>query len=163
VISFRRRASVVLLALAFGCAAPAEIPGVGPGSFGRDVLDPGASGEHALGRLAADFYGRLVKRRFNSIATYQDPALREYFRTIESFSDYYADLAQNLADQHFEANRPTAVEIQSITWDDPAKARVTVRFVGENGLPLRWWSTSFDRVDQWERVDERWWITPGKL
>lgn len=159
----RGRTSVLLLVLASACASPAEIPGVGPGRFDRDVLDAGATGERALGRLASDFYGRLANRRFNSIATYQDPALREYFISIESFSDYYADLAQEFSDVHFEANRPTAVEIRSIDWEDETKARVTVRFTGENGLPLRWWSTAFDRVDQWERAENRWWIVPGKL
>ena len=157
------RAALLVVVLACACSSPPDIPGVGPGSFDRDVLDAGASGERALGRLAADFYGRLANRRFNSIATYQDPALREYFQSIEAYSDYYADLAQVLADTHFEANRPTSVEVLEIETDGPDSAVVVVRFTGENGLPLRWWKTGVDRTDQWRRESDRWWIIPGKL
>jgi hypothetical protein len=114
-------------------------------------------------RLALVFYERTTNRRFNSIATYHDPALREFFRTPEAFADYYADLAQALADAHFEANRPTGFEIEDLASEAPGRVRVRVRFIGENGLPLRWWEAALVREDRWEQSEGRWWIVPGKL
>lgn len=109
------------------------------------------------------FYSRLARRRFNTLATYRDELLRDYFRSESSFSDYYADLAQAMDDAHFEQNRPLELHVLEFVVDGPGSARVTTRIVGENGLPLRWWSTRLDRVDRWERVDGSWWIIPGKL
>ena len=45
----------------------------------------------------------------------------------------------------------------------PVAARVSVLMVGQNGRPLRWWTTRLLRDDRWERRDGRWWIIPGKL
>jgi hypothetical protein len=112
---------------------------------------------------AQAFYERLSKRRVNTIATFQDQALREYFRSESAFSDYYANLAQALADAHFERNRPLESELHEFVLEGPGLARVRYRFVGDNGLPLRFWSTSLEREDHWERVDGAWWIVPGKL
>ena len=42
-------------------------------------------------------------------------------------------------------------------------AVVTVRFVGENGRPLRWWKTQMVRQDRWSLIEGRWWSLPGKL
>ena len=39
-----------------------------------------------LSRLANVFYQRLAHRRINSIATYHDPSLREFFQKPESFT-----------------------------------------------------------------------------
>ena len=47
-------------------------------------------------------------------------------------------------------------------FDQPGHARVKYRFVGDNGLPLRFWSTSIEREDRWERADGKWWIVPGR-
>jgi hypothetical protein len=47
--------------------------------------------------------------------------------------------------------------------DGPGRARVRFRLRGDNGLPLRFWSTSIEREDVWQREDGRWWIVPGKL
>lgn len=133
-------------------------------------LDPEAAGSsEALPRLVADFYSRISNRRVNSIATYQDPGLREFFRTEQSWSDYYAELVQTLDDAHFEAVRPTGVEVQSIDMQSGValssqkRAVVTVKLTGENGLPLRWWTISLVRKDRWEEEGGRWWIVPGKL
>ena len=38
-----------------------------------------------------------------------------------------------------------------------------VRFVGNNDLPLRWWSAALVRHDEWQWRDGRWWIVPGKV
>jgi hypothetical protein len=165
----RGRSGFALLALAaaLACASPPAIDleesDVAPGSFDADVIEGGIGGERALRRLALDFYQRIANRRFDSIATYQDPALHEFFRTPEAFADYYADLAQVLADHHFEANRPTRIRLEEFSSETPERVRVRVRLTGENGLPLRWWETSVVREDRWERMDGRWWIIPGKL
>ncbi len=114
--------------------------------------------------IAADFYERLANRRFDSIATFQDPSLREFFSSEESFADYYADLSQDLYDFWFEASRPSRVEIEAIATLDENKAIVRVHFYGRNGRPLRWWSVELVRDDAWEQVASgRWRIQPGKL
>lgn len=158
-----------------GCRRPARAAGVAALLFlaacgGREpreepppciVPDPveAASFEWRMG----DFYERLSNRRFNSIATFSDPALREFFESLESFSDYYADLAQALAGANFEANRPNEVYVDGVCFERPDAVRVDLRFVGEDGRPLRWWTTRLRREDRWERRDERWWIIPGKV
>ncbi len=114
-------------------------------------------------RLARVFYTRIVNRRFNSIATFHDPALRELFASPEAFADYFAAFADALDSAHFEALRPEAAALERISVLDPDAVLVTVRFRGQNSLPLRWWSVELARTDRWERADGRWWIIPGKL
>lgn len=116
-----------------------------------------------LRRLAEVFYARVSNRRFNSISTFHDPALREFFQSPEAFSDYYADLADALANANFEYNRPNAVSVEGMEPDGQGRVRIEVLFVGENGKPLRWWRTRVGRLDQWQLSDGRWWIVPGKL
>ncbi len=117
-----------------------------------------------LARLAEIFYQRLSHRRVNSIATFHDPALREFFQTEEAFADYYADLVQALDDEHFRANRPRRVDLQSLHVEQGAdRAVVVVEFRGANALPLRFWSVDYSRRDVWQRAGDRWWIIPGKL
>jgi hypothetical protein len=110
---------------------------------------------------ASQFYEGLTGRRFNSLTTFRDPALREFFESPESFSDYFADLAQDLAEAHFERNQPLVTSVEEFAVDAPGRARVRVRMGGANGLPLRFWSTSLTREDRWERRNGRWWIVPG--
>ena len=65
---------------------------------------------------ATAFYERLHGRRFNSIATFRDAGLREYFQTEQSFSDYYADLADHLDRPHalaIEAQRSTQRDLDA--------------------------------------------------
>ena len=112
---------------------------------------------------ASSFYARLALRRFNSLATYRDETLRGYFRTEAAFSDYYAELAAALQDAHFEQNRPVEMQVLEFALDGPGAARVRSRFEGRNGLPLRPGSVTLEREDQWERLEGRWWIIPGKF
>jgi hypothetical protein len=114
-------------------------------------------------RLARVFYTRIINRRFNSIATFHDPALRELFSAPEAFADYFAALADALTVAHFEALRPTAAKLEKIDVLEPDAVLVTIRFRGQNSLPLRWWSVELARTDRWERSEGRWWIIPGKL
>jgi hypothetical protein len=129
---------------------------------------PQLSGERAadvgqVERLARVFYTRTINRRFNSIATFHDPALRELFGSPEAFADYFAAFADALQVAHFEALRPTQAFLERIDVLEPDAVLVTVRFRGENSLPLRWWSVELARTDRWELSDGRWWIIPGKL
>jgi hypothetical protein len=191
VTALRRRVLRSLAAAVAVVTAAACAGGGGderPAPFDISVVEEGPGGRRALTLLAKDFYRRIANRRFNSIATYQDPSLREFFRTEQAWSDYYADLVQKLESAYFEAVRPTRVEVLSIEFEErdpeelkgaegePGKpdpllatlepqltALIDVRFTGENGQPLRWWTTSIVRKDRWKRIDGRWWIVPGKL
>lgn len=139
-----------------GSAEPAVAPAPDSG-----VVVVEASPELDFYQRASQFYERLTGSRFNSLSTFRDPNLREHFESEESFSDYFADLAQDLADAHFERAQPISAVVEEFSVDGPGQARVRTRIVGENGKPLRFWSTSLIRVDRWERRGGRWWIIPG--
>lgn len=128
-----------------------------------EVTGARSTGTGEVEQLARVFYTRIINRRFNSIATFHDPALRELFASPEAFADYFAAFADALSEAHFEALRPTAAELEKMSVLDPDAVLVTVRFRGQNSLPLRWWSVELARTDRWEHSDGRWWIIPGKL
>ena len=158
-----RRAVVVAVGLVLGCAWwPWRDTGVpGDEEFGVEVVDyVGITEFHAT---ALGFYELLAHRRINTYATYKSPALREYFRSEEAFADYYADLAGDLADAHFEQNVALEVQVAEFLFDGPGRARVRLHLVGEDGYPLRPGTTDFEREDRWERREGRWWIVPEKL
>ena len=113
------------LLLPMGCVQRAAPPEVSDTPEMRD-----------LRRLAQVFYTRISNRRFNSISTFHDPALREFFQSPEAFSDYYADLADALANANFEYNRPDAVSVEGMEPDGQDRVRMEVLFVGQNGKPL---------------------------
>jgi hypothetical protein len=121
--------------------------------------------DRALGlRKRVDgFYLRLAHRRFNTLETYNDRIMREHFRSGALFLDYYADLAQAFDDAHFEKRRPLRVEIQELRFEDPANARVQVRFVGADDRPLRPGRVELVRTDRWEWAEGAWFVRPGKL
>jgi hypothetical protein len=113
---------------------------------------------------AEAFYARLIKRRFNALETFNDPFLREHFRSVDRFFDYYASLATDLDDANFQKSRPNAVEVQEFVFASPTEARVLVLFTGKDDRPLRGAANvGLLRLDRWERSEERWWIRPGKL
>jgi hypothetical protein len=112
---------------------------------------------------ASAFYARLLKRRFNTLETFNDPLLREHFRTENRFFDYYADLAQSFRAAYFERSRPERVSVQGFIFETPFLVHVQVRFVGADRRPLRPDKIALVRLDRWERVDGRWWVTPEKL
>jgi hypothetical protein len=154
----KRGLACLLVGLVLGCttAPPPEAREVYTGGPELDL--------DGLDRLARDFYSRLENRRFNSLATFQDPGLREFFRTTQSHSDYYAELAFVLELTAFEASRPTRVRILSTERESANRVRMYVLFTGENGLPLRWWEIDMLREDIWETdASGRWWIVPGKV
>jgi hypothetical protein len=132
--------------------------------FDPDTVNPGGPADFTvLLPLSEIFYERITARRFNSLATFEDPALREFFKTEAAFADYYAAFAEALERANFESIRPTAVRLDRIERTTPNAVTVYVTFRGENGLPLRWWSTHVKRQDQWEFSSGRWWVIPGKV
>jgi len=111
---------------------------------------------------ATEFYDRLEGRRFNSLVSFRDAGLRAYFESEQSFTDYYADVADDLATANFARSVPIQTEVREFLVDGPGRARVHVRVVGEDGRPLRFWTTSIEREDLWERRSGQWWITAAK-
>ena len=162
---------IVLVGLALGavsCVGPRSGAPWGDSAsfqgFDPQTLNPGGAADYTiLLPLSHLFYGRITARRFDSLATFEDPALRELFHSEEAFADYYAAFAVALTRANFESNRPTAVDLESMARSGPSQVRVRVRFTGENALPLRWWSTHTVREDIWEFQDGRWWISPGRV
>jgi hypothetical protein len=156
----RRRKATLAAALFFAACSTTGGPVPAPPGGGVAV-SPDSSLSFYF--QANAFYARLIQRRFNTLETFNDPQLRDRFRTENRFFDYYADLAQCLHDAHFERSRPIAVEIDGFVFESSEAVRVQVRFVGEDNRPLRPNQVVLVRLDQWERADGRWWLTPGKL
>lgn len=155
----RALAALIASLCVAGCASTSgQIPRPESGSVG-------VSGGYALEFLARaeSFYKALIRRRFNTLETFNDTQLRDHFQTMDAFFDYYADLAQALQGAYFERSRPTRVEVEEFLFENRFSARIQVRFIGENSRPLHPGSAALVRVDRWERVDGRWWIRPGKL
>jgi hypothetical protein len=152
------RTSLLVLLLGVACASAGAIPE--PEGISVAVPADTALGLH-LG--TESFYGRLVQRRVNALETFNDPVLRKYFRSEDLFFDYYAELAQSLADAHFEKSRPFAVEVQEMIFESAELARVQVVFRGYDNRPLRPNRVALVRRDQWRYEKESWSITPGKL
>jgi hypothetical protein len=113
--------------------------------------------------LSEIFYSRITSRRFNSRATFEDPSVRQFFPTLSAYSDYYAALVDALDLAHIKNYRPNSVELLEIERIPTGLLRLEVRFVGNNDLPLRWWSAALVRHDEWQWRDGRWWVVPGKV
>ena len=154
----RATLAVALLLLSLGCGStsghvPAPDGSVAPAP--QTVL-----GFHDR---ADAFYQRLIQRRFNALETFNDPFLRQHFRSVDRFFDYYASLATELDEANFEKSRPTRVAVEEFVFESPSKVRVMVRFLGDDDRPLRPTSVSLLRFDRWERHENAWWVSPGKL
>ena len=152
------RAPLLVAVLGLACASAGEIPAPEGGS-----VVVAAETALALEQGTGTFYRQLVQRRVNALETFDDPVLRKYFRSEDLFFDYYAGLAQSLADAHFEKSRPFAVEVQEMIFESPELARVQVVFRGYDNRPLRPNRVALVRRDQWRLEKETWSITPGKL
>lgn len=147
----------------FGDEEPAPAPAATTPAPRAAALAPSDAAVLGFQDRADAFYQRLAQRRFNTLATYNDPTLRSYFKTQEGYSDYYARLAEDLTAAHFEKNRPLAAELQEFSMEASDRARVRFRLEGKSSLPLRFWSVSIEREDVWEQSGGQWWIVPGKL
>jgi hypothetical protein len=113
--------------------------------------------------LSKVFYERTTNRRVNSKATFDDPALREFFHDPSAFADYYANLVEALDRAYFESHKPTAVKLVRIERLAPKRVAIEVTFRGRNRKPLRFWNTEVTRTDEWEFAAGRWWVIPGKV
>ncbi len=82
---------------------------------------------------------------------------------MDRFFDYYASLATELDEANFEKSRPTGVRVEEFLFESPSSVRVMVRFEGDDDRPLRPTSVSLVRLDRWERSEDNWWVSPGKL
>ena len=151
-------ALLVAVCLSACSASSGHIPKPASGSVG-------VSGGYAIDFLqrTETFYTTLIRRRFNTLETFNDRVLRDHFQTPDAFFDYYADLAQSLAEARFERSRPIEVQVEEFLFENRFIAQVQVRFVGKSSRPLDPGTAVLIRLDRWERVDGRWWIRPGKL
>lgn len=164
-MSIRRQSLIALIVLPVALAACAPV--WSPLRLTEGTADPASLLDEreilAFRQRIHAFYQRLVRRRFNTLETFNDAKLRDAFRSIDLFFDYYADLAQGLAAADFEKSRPETATVLDFIFDDERNARVLVRFAGKNGRPLRYGTVYLDRTDRWERAEERWWVTPERL
>jgi hypothetical protein len=117
----------------------------------------------ALIPLSEIFYARITSRRFNSRATFEDPSVRQFFLTLAGYSDYYAALVDALDRGNIRFNRPTEVSLLGIEVGPGGSLFLSLRFVGRNDLPLRFWNAVLLRTDEWRWQDDRWWVVPGKV
>jgi hypothetical protein len=113
--------------------------------------------------LSEIFYERITSRRFDSRATFEDPSVRQFFPSVAAYSDYYAALVDELDRAHIRYNRPTRVDLLGVRVADDGHLLLSLRFVGRNDLPLRWWSAKLERTDEWSWRDGRWYVVPGKV
>lgn len=177
---FTRRAAATLLlaALAAGTACVRPFPG----EWGDGAKLTGLDEKRAQGfwmtseadeleqprfdmlvPVSKVFYERTTNRRVNSKATFDDPALREYFHDPAAFADYYANLVEALDRAYFASHKPVSVRLESIERIAPKRVLLEVTFRGRNRKPLRYWRTDVTRTDEWEFSSGRWWIIPGKV
>jgi len=155
------RVALVVASLAtLSCASPsAPIPALPGGSV---AVGPATALDFQ--QRAQDFYGQLIRRRFNALETFNDVFLREHFRDVDRFYDYYASLATALQEAHFSKSRPTFVGVEEFLFETPTTVRVQVRYRGQDARPLRG-AFNVDLIlrDTWERTEQEWWIMPSNL
>ncbi len=150
---------ILAILLVPGCrSGPGHVPAPEGGS-----VAVGPAEALAFQSRAEGFYERLIERRFNALETFNDPYLREHFRSVDRFFDYYASLATDFDEANFEKSRPRAVSVVEFVFEDPATVRVLVSFTGDDDRPLRPTRVKLVRLDRWERSDATWWVSPGKL
>lgn len=158
--------AVVVAAVVSGCAAGnrrswgADVP--------RDERDLAFAGlpdaaQAAFLPLTQVFYERIVSRRFNSRATFDDPSVRQFFPSVAAYSDYYASLVDVLDRGNIRNNQPTQIELVGLSSTADGVLELSLRFVGRNDLPLRWWNATVLRTDEWQWKGGRWWVVPGKV
>lgn len=163
-------ALALALPLALGGSAGCARPGVADWgqALPRDEKDLALAGLPAEAQrtflpLSRVFYARIASRRFNSRATFDDPSVRQFFTSVAAYSDYYASLVDVLDRGYVRNNHPTRVELLGLSAPGDGVLKLSLRFVGRNDLPLRWWNASVLRTDEWRWQNGRWWVVPGKV
>ncbi len=166
-VAVRVLAGAVLIAVALcGCAGGASRTwGEAVPRDERDLALAGLSAEaqRAFMPLTQVFYERIASRRFNSRATFDDPSVRQFFPSVAAYSDYYAALVDALDAANVRNNQPTRIELLGLTATADGILKLSLRFVGRNDLPLRWWNATLLRTDEWQWQGGRWWVVPGKV
>ena len=157
----------VLLALSVCSCAGVAARGWGQ-AVPRDERDLALAGlpaeaQRAFLPLSQVFYERIGSRRFNSRATFDDPSVRQFFPSVAAYSDYYAALVDVLDRANIRNNQPTQIELLGLSSTADGVLKLSLRFVGRNDLPLRWWNASLLRADEWRWQNGRWWVVPGKV
>lgn len=170
VASRRSVAVLILLSTVLACASPQG--GAGTADWTTELTDtergavaaalPAEAIDELL-PLSSLFYERITSRRFNSRATFEDPSVRQFFPTLAAYSDYYAALVDDLDRANIEFNRPTRIDLLGVEVGPEGHLLLSLRFTGNNDLPLRWWSATLERVDEWRWQDGRWFVVPGKI
>jgi len=122
-----------------------------------------AEASGSLISLSEIFYERISSRRFNSRASFEDPSMRQFFPSLASYSDYYAALVDEMDRANIRFNRPTEIQLLGIEVNPSGSLQLSLRFIGRNDLPLRWWNATLLRTDEWRWQDDRWWVVPGKI
>lgn len=159
--------AIAATGLLLGCASAA-----GSGEWGAELTDTEreavarafpAEAVRQLIPLSEVFYSRIISRRFNSRATFDDPSVRQFFPTLAAYSDYYAALVDEFERAYIRYNRPTRVELLGMRLAESGNLLLELRFTGRNDLPLRWWNTSLVRTDEWTWREGRWFVVPGKV
>ncbi len=150
-----------------GCAAAGRV-GTWGAEVPRDERDLAFAGlpveaQRAFLPLTQVFYERIASRRFNSRATFDDPSVRQFFPSVAAYSDYYAALVDVLDRAHVKNNQPSQIELLGLNATGEGVLKLSLRFVGKNDLPLRWWNATVLRTDEWRWQDGRWWVVPGKV
>ena len=159
----RGRARIAVLGAAWFFASLAGCAGSRPLPPPEQPVEVDAAALSGFVARIDSFYQLLPGRRFNTLDTFHDPALRGYFRSEDRFFDYYADLSQGLELAHFAKSRPDLARVVEFVFDASDRARVQVVLRGEDGRPLRPDTTDLIRIDRWEWAEENWWIAPEKL
>lgn len=157
----------LLVALVSGCATGGTGAPWGA-SVPRDERDLALAGlpvaaQESFFPLSQVFYERIASRRFNSRATFDDPSVRQFFPSVAAYSDYYASLVDVLDRGNIRNNQPTRIELLGLSSTADGVLKLSLRFVGRNDLPLRWWNASVLRTDEWQWRSGRWWVVPGKV
>lgn len=160
-------AAILTLVATLGCLVPLKSQEWGssldPATLDAALRELPPEAASAFLPLTRVFYERITSRRVNSRATFEDPSMRQFFPSVAAYSDYYAALVDAIDRANIENNRPTIVEFLSIEAESDGLVRLSLRFIGANDLPLRWWSASLSRDDEWQWRDGRWWVVPGKV
>ena len=140
------------------CLFSACVGGVGPQGEAVDEVQILAFAD----RIEV-FYRSLERIPLDVLMTYEDPDLRAHFADPSSFSDYYADLADQVREANFRNGRAESVEIRQFRFETPELARVDVELMGRHDRGLRFWQFGLPRTDTWRLIEGSWMLSPGKL